>query len=719
MNSFQERIAALHRQKLIFNEEKLRRRGGSYDTDDHGWIPLDLSRKVRRFADPVSGLCTGMDAVSRVFVDYLDAHPCYAHPLSAVAGCWIGNLPYMDEGWKPEHLFTRAESIMQKYNINSRGHYAMNHSAPDLAIGLDLGWGGLVQKIHRHRNRNPKCPDSEEFYDGQERLVRALQRLIARTAQHCRESAGETEGFEKENLLTLAEMNDYLVSGAPRTLREAVQWIAWYDDIDRMYFNGGAGQEIDTLLYPYYKRDKENGLIPDDLEAVWYFSSMFFNDPHYHMIGGQNPVDGSDVTNALSFLVLEGQHALGIPNNLALRIHENTNEELFTRAVRNLFEDGTGVCYSLSNGLDTGFKRNGYPAALARMRSKVGCNWTALPGIEYALQDVTRLDLAKPLLLALDDLLASKEERTMESLWRIYVGHLSAAVEIIKDGVDWHVRYKHHNKPELVLNLLCHGPIERGIDISAGGVDLMHFACDAISLATAANSFAAIERRVVREKRLTMERLKDVLDANYAGFEDIRLMLKSVPQYGAGNTLADGYALRISRLFSDLVRGTPTKDGFTVLPGIFSHGDVYLHGKNLGATPNGRFAGDPISHSADPDPGFLPGGGTVPTAKANAVARVQSGWGNSTPLQVDIDARLAGEAGGVNNIKAFIRAHNQMGGTLVNINVISKKKILEAHADPSKYPDLVVRVTGYSAFFHSLSPEYRQQVVDRWLALCD
>jgi formate C-acetyltransferase len=193
-------------------------------------------------------------------------------------------------------------------------------------------------------------------------------------------------------------------------------------------------------------------------------------------------------------------------------------------------------------------------------------------------------------------------------------------------------------------------------------------------------------------------------------------MLKSVPQYGAGGTIADRYAKYISELYTGLMRSTPTKLGFTVIPGLFSHGDVYGRGRNLGATPNGRYAGAEISHSADPDPGFLPGGGTAPTAKANAVAGVQCGYGNSVPLQVDIDARLAKEMGGIENIKALIRAHNKMGGTLININVVSKEKILEAHADPDKYPDLVVRVTGYSAFFKSLSAEYRQQVVDRWLA---
>ena len=290
------------------------------------------------------------------------------------------------------------------------------------------------------------------------------------------------------------------------------------------------------------------------------------------------------------------------------------------------------------------------------------------------------------------------------------------AVQLIKDGVDWHVKYKWRNKPEVVLNLVCHGPIERGLDMSRGGVDIVNFACDATALATTANSLAAIEQRVVKEKRLTWEQLVTVLKNDFEGAEDIRLMLKSVPQYGAGGTAADRYAKYLADLYTHMMRDTPTRDGFIVLPGIFSHGDVYIHGKHLGATPNGRHAGGPISHSADPDPGFLPGGGTAPTAKANAVASVQSGWGNSTPLQIDIDAHLAREMGGIENVKAYIRTHDKMGGTLVNINVVSKEKILAAHKDPDLYPDLVVRVTGYSAFFKSLSPEYRQQVVDRWLA---
>ena len=196
----------------------------------------------------------------------------------------------------------------------------------------------------------------------------------------------------------------------------------------------------------------------------------------------------------------------------------------------------------------------------------------------------------------------------------------------------------------------------------------------------------------------------------------MRLMLNSIPRYGAGNSRADWWAKRVSDLYTHLMRDTPTSNGFSVIPGLFSHGIVGMLGEHVGATPNGRHAHAPIAHSADPDPGFLPGGGSTPTAKSNAVASVQSGWGNSTPLQIDFDSHLAKEYGGLEAIEGLIKAHNNAGGTLININVISKQQILEAHADPSKFPDLVVRVTGYSAFFKSLSPEYRQQIVDRILS---
>ena len=167
----------------------------------------------------------------------------------------------------------------------------------------------------------------------------------------------------------------------------------------------------------------------------------------------------------------------------------------------------------------------------------------------------------------------------------------------------------------------------------------------------------------------------------------------------------------------DLISSSPTpKHRLRVVPGLFSHGEIYTFGKNLPATPNGRKAGEPISHSSEPDPGFANGLTSFsPTLKSNAVAYVQPGWGNSAPLHLDIDADMVNRHGGIDALVALIKTHDEMGGTLINLNCITKDRIKRAHEDPDSEPDLLVRVTGYSAFFASLSKDYRQQIVDRYL----
>jgi pyruvate-formate lyase len=98
---------------------------------------------------------------------------------------------------------------------------------------------------------------------------------------------------------------------------------------------------------------------------------------------------------------------------------------------------------------------------------------------------------------------------------------------------------------------------------------------------------------------------------------------------------------------------------------------------------------------------------------ATAVASVQPGFGNTVPIQIEVDPGLARDVEGRQVIENLIRTHFELGGTQINMNVMDADKVLEAHRDPGRHPDLVVRVTGFSAYFASLSPELRQFVVDR------
>jgi formate C-acetyltransferase len=736
--TYQERIDALRATKKRHTEIKVAR-FGHFDTDDHGYIPWDGPIPFEAEPGHPDGGCYGMACISKNFRRWLEAHPVYIHPLSSLAGAWVykgipgvggWTLDHMGlpnrkkrqkriagypRNWRPEDRPAHLYELHRTYNTYSPGIGNKNHIGPDMAIGLNLGWGGLLEKVRHYRELNN--PPDTTFYDGEEQLLLGIQTFIRRHVERAEQMAAEAENaWVRDNLLTIAKVNAWLVEGAPRTFHEACQFLAWFQTVDRMWGLGGALGQIDELLRPYYEADRAAGRVTDDA-VVWHLASLIFNDSHYSQIGGQAP-DGHDLTSPMSFLVLEAMHRLQIPSNIALRVHEGMDRDLLRRAVTYICEDGTGVDFALSQGLDEGFARNGFPIGLARMRAKVGCNWTALPGIEYCIQDGTRLCLVQPLLLALDDVMAEPSgARTMDALWERYAHHLRVVVDAVKEGKDIHMARQADNWPEIVLNLFCHGPIERGVDACAGGVDIVDLAFDGIGLATVADSLAAIEQRVVKEGRLSWDELVTHLENDFAGAENVRLMLNSIPRYGRGGTRADAWAQRVADLWTHLVRDEPTPEGhFICVPGLFSHGGTNRYGARLGATPNGRHAGTPVSHSADPDPGFLPGGSVALTAKANAVADTQSGWGNTTPLQVELDQTLVRSMGGVEAVMAFILAHNRQGGTLINMNVVSKEQVLEAHENPATHPDLMIRVTGYSAYFKSLSREYRQPIVDRILS---
>jgi len=388
------------------------------------------------------------------------------------------------------------------------------------------------------------------------------------------------------------------------------------------------------------------------------------------------------------------------------------------RGIEIIFEDKTGIPKFLGiENTSKGFTRNGYPIELARERAYSGCHWSAIPGREYTVNDCVKINLAAVFEVALNEMLGDQTETPgIQRLWLLFEKHLHRAVEVIAEGLDFHLEFMHQVFPELVLDLLCYGPIEKGLDASHGGVDYINLCVDASALATVADSFAALEQRIEQEKRLTWEEIFRHLQNNWAGAEGekVRLMMKNIPHYGSGGSRADEYGRRIAETYTKFIKEKPTPAGHNMIPGLFSWAATILLGQDVGATPNGRFARAPISHGSNPDPGFRKD--AAPTALAATVAAVQPGYGNTAPLQIELDYGLSRDHENIEKVICLIKTHFELGGTQINLNILDKDKLLEAHRDPAKYPDLVVRVTGFSAYFASLSPEFRQLVVDRVLA---
>ena len=285
-------------------------------------------------------------------------------------------------------------------------------------------------------------------------------------------------------------------------------------------------------------------------------------------------------------------------------------------------------------------------------------------------------------------------------------------------GIIHHLTYQTENQPELILNLFQHGLIEKGVNITDGGANYYNMCVDGAGLAVVADSFAACEQRIDNEKALSYEELTRHMEADYEDQdgEYVRQMMLHSERYGGGNTLGDRWAVRISALWTELVRDlvrqhedNPKHVNF--IPGFFSWSNTILLGSILKATPNGRKAGEPINHGVNPNGGFRKDGAV--TSMCNSIAAIQPGFGNTAPVQLEIDPQIADDPEGVGKMCAMIMGILNSGNTLLNINIIDAKKILEAHRDPFKYPDLVVRVTGFTAFFAMLSEKFRELVVDR------
>lgn len=725
------------RETKIRHTLEKKKQNGYTDLDDFGTVPISEGYCVEPWYNSTNGSFYGYDGMCENFVRVIDAHVPYIDKNEMLCGRWRdmlvnyrGDLHYMPD-WLKNNLknlefvkngatnqwskrwdeqrfpYDHLKPLQLKYNITT-GIDADAHFACDYRIGFELGFGGFLKKIEKYRSINP---DKKAFYDAEERTVKAIIRFIQRHIDALELLIDEEEKPDiRQNLITMKETCENIKLNPPQTFREVCQWTAFFNCAARIYTRDGAGFQLDGLLLPYYERDVQNGVL-DDETAKFLIANLLLIDPHYYQLSGVDEND-NDLTNHLSYLILEAADSLNIACNLTVRVHENCDREFLKRAVFYLLKNKNGwPRFCNDKALAEGYMRNGIDKKTARERIAVGCNWMCVPGREFPMNDTVKINVAKVLEESLKDM-STEAEKSTELLFEIFINHLKKAVEVTAAGINHHIDHAWEVTPELVMNLMMSNTLEKGEDISQVA-ELYTVGIDGAGLAVVADSFAALEQRVEKEKILSWEQVYEALDNNFED-ERIRLILNSADKYCQGNTIADAWAKKLTEHWVRTVKKQEMPSGRQLIPGWFSWSRTIEYGSKVGATPNGRKAGEPISHGANPNPHFRTDGAA--TAQSNGIAAVQCGYGNTAPLQIEFDPNLKCDEEGIDIIEKFIRGHFAQGGTLININILDKQKLLEAHKNPETHPDLVVRVTGFTAYFASLSPQFRQLVVDRFIS---
>lgn len=734
MLTYADRLKAMRDTKIRHTLEK-KKQNGYTDLDDFGTVPISDGYEVTPWYNSSNGSFYGYDGMSGNFCRVIDAHEPYVDPMEMLCGRWRdmlvnyrGDVHYLPD-WlrkKPKIMelmssstdqwskrwdeqrfpYDELKPLQEKYNIQT-GIDGDAHFACDYRIGFKLGFGGFLEKIEKYRKVNP---DKKDFYDAEEKCVRAIIAFIDRHIAKIKEMLpNENRPEIKTNLETMLETCKNVRLNPPQTFREACQWTAFFNCASRIYTRDGAGFQLDTLLLPYYENDVKDGTL-DDETAKFLIANLLLIDPHYYQISGVDEND-KDMTNHLSYLILDAADSINIACNLTVRVHENCDREFLKKAVYYLLKNKNGwPRFCNDKALCEGYMKNGVDKKTARERIAVGCNWMCVPGKEFPMNDTVKINIAKVFDVALNEMRAEKE-KSCKRLFEIYEKHLKIAIDTTAKGINLHLDHQWEVTPELIMNLMMENTLERGEDISQCA-ELYTIGVDGAGLATVADSFGAMQTRIEEEKLLTWEQLYDALDSNFAD-ERTRLMLNSSPKYCCGDTASDEWAKELTKSWVKNIRAQKMPSGRQLVPGWFSWARTIEYGSKVGATPNGRRCGEPISHGANPNPHFRQDG--APTAQSNGIASVQCGYGNTAPLQIEFDPHVAADEKGVDTVLALIEGHFKQGGTLININVLDGEKLMKANENPEAYPDLVVRVTGFTAYFATLSPQFRQLVVDRFL----
>ncbi len=734
MLTYADRLKSMRETKIRHTLEK-KKQNGYTDLDDFGTVPISDGYEITPWYNSSNGSFYGYDGMSENFCRVINAHEPYIDPMEMLCGRWRdmlvnyrGDVHYLPDWlkkrpkimelmksstdqwskrWDEQRFpYDELKPLQEKYNIQT-GIDGDAHFACDYRIGFELGFGGILDKIEKYRKINP---DKKNFYDAEEKCVRAIIAFIDRHIAKIKEMIpGESRSEILKSLEKMLEVCKNIRLDAPKTFHEACQWAAFFNCASRIYTRDGAGFQLDTLLLPYYENDIKNGILDDDT-AKFLIANLLLIDPHYYQISGVDEND-SDMTNHLSYLILDAADSINIACNLTVRVHENCDKEFLKRAVYYLIKNKNGwPRFCNDKALCEGYMKTGADKKTARERIAVGCNWMCVPGREFPMNDTVKINIAKVFEVALGELRGEKE-KTCERLFELYEKHLKIAIDTTAKGINLHLDHQWEVTPELIMNLMMKNSLELGEDISRCA-ELYTIGVDGAGLAVVADSFGAMQTRIEDEKMITWDELYEALDSNFSD-ERIRLMLSSSPKYCHGGTVSDEWAVRLTNSWVKNIRAQKMPNGRQLVPGWFSWARTIEYGSKVGPTPNGRKSGEPISHGANPNPHFRSDG--APTAQSNGIASVQCGYGNTAPLQIEFDPHVSADENGVNTVLALIEGHFKQGGTLININVLDGEKLMEADKNPEAYPDLVVRVTGFTAYFASLSPGFRKLVVDRFL----
>ena len=562
----------------------------------------------------------------------------------------------------------------------------------------------------------------------------------------------ETNPNRKAELEQIAAIARRVPAHPAENFREAVQsqwFVQMFSRVEQKTGTVISNGRMDQYLYPYYKRDKEAGILTDEqaqelFECEWVAMSQFvdlylsetggaINEGYAHWeavtVGGQT-IDGQDATNDLTYLLLKSKREfpLNYPD-LAARVH-TLSPRRYLFEVAETIKEGSGfpklindeevVPLLLSKGasFDEAFDY-----------SVSGCSECRMPNRDTYTSPCAYINFAAALEMTLYN---GRMMKYGDEIVGMQTGELSefTAFEDFLDAFlrqqTYFLRHAFIQQREIIrlraqhfatplgssLHKLCRNSF---IDLHQpkvpGGIDLGYF--EYIGYATVVDSLAAIKKNVFEQKRYTLSELKTALEANYEGYEAIRQFQLNAPSYGNNDSYTDGIARLIDLKALEFTARYSKELGVRLDLRYVPFTSHVPFGKVVSATPNGRKAFTPLSDGSSPSQGADVNGPTAVLLSNFATKNRNHNERASRLLNIKLTpACVEGEAG-TEKLVQFIEGWRDLKLWHVQFNVLNQETLIKARANPEQYRNLLVRIAGYSAYFTELTKDLQDDIIAR------
>ncbi|MGE5597990.1 MAG: pyruvate formate lyase family protein [Bacteroidota bacterium] len=544
-------------------------------------------------------------------------------------------------------------------------------------------------------------------------------------------SAGSVE--EQEQLERMAAACRWIAFNPPRSFFEAVQllWLI-HEIIIYEQFSGSLSLgRLDQYLYPYYAKDLAAGLITraeagELIEALWLkFSGL--RRGFQHVVLGGSGRDSEDEANDLSFICLQATKKLRQDQPLiSVRWHRGMRDE-FWREIQSLLELGLGFPALFNEEIAVAAKRRlGVTQKDAEDFAVIGCVELAVPGKEFAHTEGFRLSWAKVLELMFHggrcpitgEIMPLKHPRNLAGIesftefYQWYKDELSYFLDLGIRGLNVLDRHYAEYWPDPFLSSTMDGCLANGRDATAGGTIYNFSSVNGCGMANVADSLAAIERVVFAEKKISLPELAEAMRRDFQGLETLRaeLVTKS-PKFGNDEDEPDMILAELAAGFCRQVESYRNPRGGRFQTGLYTVEAHAIMGKRTGALPDGHRRGQALANALSPVQGADVHG---PTAVIKSIAKLDHRLlGNGMVLDLKFHAVFFADDRHRQAFRTLIETYFQLGGLEIQFNIISRRTLQEAQASPEKYRHLLVRVSGFSAYFVELDPSVQDEIIAR------